>query len=1336
LAAFLACLGISKPGSAAPQDSTAPSAKPAAPAAPRKADPRKAKEAYAQGAAAEKANDWQAAFAGYSDAVEFSPDTRGYLVHREIARSRLVQVRVDTAERDAVSGRLDDARRELMAASYIDPTDSVVRDRLAELIAAEPDQIRATVASPDLASTPQLAYAAGAKSFDYRGDTKGAYEELGKQFGVEVAFDVDLRARQIRFQATDVDFRTAARLLGNQTATFWRPLSSRLFFVADNTPQKRRDYDISAVRTILLPASESPEEMTEALRVLRDVTGITRTQLDTNSHTIILRASPQSLAVATDLLDDLQKPVGELILEIEILEIDRTSALNLGVTPPTKSTIVMLTPQQVQEAQQSFAGLVDVITQLFGTPSSLSGLTSTQISSLLTSGQVNPTTLIPPVVAVGGGKSTFLATMPGAAATFSKVLSTVRNGRRMLLRARDGQPATFFVGERFPVSLATFSPSLAGGGAGVSGLVSSNFPATNYAVGAAPSFVTTASLRGNSTNDIIVANSGDNDISVLLGNGDGTFPTTAVPTFTTGNDPVWIATGNFTSQARLDLAVANQGDDTVSILLGDGSGGFSGQQNAPIPVGSGPVSVVAANFHDSVAGHPLDLAVANQADGSIWVLEGHGDGTFSSPTPAVTIQQEPATLQVGASASLSATVANDPLNKGVIWGVTCHSQTSVCGSFVPATTLNGVPTVFTAPGTVPSGTEVTITATSVADNTKVASVLVTITATPPGIHVTLSGAPSGLQIGGTTSVTATVANDSMNQGVTWSVTCAAAPCGSFSSIGTASGVATIFTAPVTAPSNGSITVTATSVTDTTKSVSIDIAITATAPAIGVILSGEPAEIQVGTTANIIATVANDAQNKGVTWSCTPAPCGAFSPATTASGIPTTYTAPVSVPAGNAVTVTATSVADAAMSASATFVVTASAPAQGSVIPIAPGFRPTALVAADFNGDGHTDLAVTGAAGNVVQIYIGNGDGTFRTGTTLSTGADPVYIVTGDFDGDGHVDLAVANQTDGTVSIFLGKGDGTFTAGTAVSAGSQPTSLAVADFNVDGRPDIIVADQGDNATSFLLNLNGGSFGPNFELPVNTGPVSVATADFNGDGKPDAVTANFGANDATVTLNSSAFSATNPLAGVPFPGVEYIDIGLKVKATPRIHPEDEVSLKLDFDISSLTGQAFNAIPVISKQAVVQTVRVREDETAVLAGFLQSQLSNAISGTPGVADIPIAGLAASTINPQRTDSELLILVTPRQVRFAERKDHSIYAGQGSPEGSGAAAPPPNVQAPLGGNPPPVGAPVGAPVNAPPGTPSAVPPQPPVQTVPPPAQPGANPNAPAALGDDRGQR
>ena len=126
-----------------------------------------------------------------------------------------------------------------------------------------------------------------------------------------------------------------------------------------------------------------------------------------------------------------------------------------------------------------------MLEQLFGTPSALSGLTPDQIASEIASGQLNLNTLLPPVVAFGGGKSTFFSTLPGATANLSQTLSLVRHGRRILLRAEDGQPASFFVGEKFPISLAQYSSSLTSN-VNTTTISAQNFPITALTRGTLP----------------------------------------------------------------------------------------------------------------------------------------------------------------------------------------------------------------------------------------------------------------------------------------------------------------------------------------------------------------------------------------------------------------------------------------------------------------------------------------------------------------------------------------------------------------------------------------------------------------------------------------------------------------------------------------------------------------------------------------------------------------------------------------------------------------------------------------------------------------------------------
>ncbi len=285
----------------------------------------------------------------------------------------------------------------------------------------------------------------------------------------------------------------------------------------------------------------------------------------------------------------------------------------------------------------------------------------------------------------------------------------------------------------------------------------------------------------------------------------------------------------------------------------------------------------------------------------------------------------------------------------------------------------------------------------------------------------------------------------------------------------------------------------------------------------------------------------------------------------------------------------------------------------------------------------------------------------------------------DFNGDNILDLAIANNGVGTdtlsgasVSILLGVGDGTFGATNNFPAGNGPTSIAIADYNIDGIPDLAVTAQTDDAVSLLIGLGDGTFTPFFEFPVETNPVSLATAAFTATAQPDLAVANYGSNTVSVILNSSQFlSGSSSAIGTQFPNAEYIDVGVKVKATPRIHQNDEVTLQLEFNITSLTGSILNNIPVVANEEIHQTVRVKTDQTAALAGFRSPQYTRGLNGTPAFGGATGAGLLGAAEDVQQQDTEVLILVTPRMVALAPRKDHLIYAGRGAPEGPGSAGP-----------------------------------------------------------------
>jgi Flp pilus assembly secretin CpaC len=946
--------------SAAPATSAAPSASAQAPpTANAQAQPalpapdaRKAREAYEEGRRAEQTLDWQAAYAAQTEAAEYAPSNQEYQLRRYLDRFALVQQYTDRAERELIAGQSPAARQDLQQALALDPGYSVAQERLQEL---EPSAaVPLPTPSVELADLPKIRPQPGTRHFDFRGQTHGAYQEIARQFGVVAQFDPDLVDRPVRLQLDAVDFPTAMKVLGAATHTFWRTMDAQTFFVADDTQAKRRDFAPEIERSIVLPDSVTPEDMNETVRLIREIAGVTRATLDTASRRLTLRDTPEHVALAEALLNEIEQPRGELMLEIEILEVDRSLTRQLGISPPTSQSVYALSESEIQQLEAASANgtLLQTIESIF------SGLG-------LISATSGASAVLPAVIAFGGGESTFFAPVPSATANFSQTISQVRSAQRLILRAQDGQKVSFFSGVRYPVSLANLSanqsvsPTTLG-----NGVLSGTLPTTAYATGASPVSVITTSFIPAGEIDLAVANQTGDTVSILLGNGDGTFA--AHVDYPAGSGPTALATADFNGDGKPDLAVADFTGSTVSILLGNGDGTF--QAPLTFPAGSGPVAIAAGVFNN-VSGHE-DLAVVNQTAGTVSIFPGNGDGTFGTSTDY------------------------------------------------------------------PVGTS-----------------------------------PSGIVVG------------------------------------------------------------------------------------------------------------------------------------------------------------------------------------------------------NFAGNGNLGLAVTNQGSNTVSVLLGNGDGTFQPKTDYPVGIAPSGIVSADFNLDGNPDLAVSNATDGTVSILLGNGNGTFQTQIAYAANADPTSLVTSDFNNDGRPDLAVTNGSANEISILIGNGDGTLETPLSFSTASQPVSIAAADFSGNDLTDVAVASEASNVVDVVLNSTTALGSATTAFVPYPSAQYVDLGLGVHATPRINGDDEVTLDLQFEIGSLAGESINDIPVLTNRTIEQTVRVKENQTSIISGIVQSSEMGAISGWPGLAQAGALGALAGTANQQNSQTDLLILITPREVRLAPHTEHSIYAGAGEPGAAPAA-------------------------------------------------------------------
>lgn len=211
---------------------------------------------------------------------------------------------------------------------------------------------------------------------------------------------------------------------------------------------------------------------------------------------------------------------------------------------------------------------------------------------------------------------------------------------------------------------------------------------------------------------------------------------------------------------------------------------------------------------------------------------------------------QPTSLTTGQGTYVAATLTGDTQQLGVNWVAVCGSalapgeplptgdtEDESCGTFTPAHTMStpipsyvtnaystGYLALYVAPAATPKQGVVTLYAEATADPSRVATVTLTIQG--QAISVSFAPAPtSSLQVAASTQIKAVVNNDTTSAGARWSTVCGSSDCGSFSPAETTSGVATIYTAPATVPTGGTVQVTATSVADPTKAVSSTINIT-------------------------------------------------------------------------------------------------------------------------------------------------------------------------------------------------------------------------------------------------------------------------------------------------------------------------------------------------------------------------------------------------------------------------------------------------------------------------------------------------------------------------------
>jgi len=162
-------------------------------------------------------------------------------------------------------------------------------------------------------------------------DSRAVYEAIGKQAGISVLFDPDYTPRPMSVDLNDVSLQDALKIVAFEAKTFWRPVTSSSIFIAADNPAKRRDLEQQVIKTFYLPNLTQPTDFQDIVNTMRAILQIDRVIMFTSHNTIVVRGTPDQIALTEKLIDDFdkaKKKLGEYRVEFKISELEGEKKLN------------------------------------------------------------------------------------------------------------------------------------------------------------------------------------------------------------------------------------------------------------------------------------------------------------------------------------------------------------------------------------------------------------------------------------------------------------------------------------------------------------------------------------------------------------------------------------------------------------------------------------------------------------------------------------------------------------------------------------------------------------------------------------------------------------------------------------------------------------------------------------------------------------------------------------------------------------------------------------------------------------------------------------------------
>ena len=418
--------------------------------------PKVDNEDYNAGRKAESLQDYDTALVHYERALRADPTNAEYKLRETHTRFAAGQFHLEQGQKALDKGELQLALAEFQKAQAIDPSNAAADQQLkhtTDLLAAKAAAQSPKTINPNpaddtdlLAAPPELKPISQEPiNLKMTNDARVVFETIAKLAGLSVIFDPDFTSRRISAELPNVTLEQALDDVALQSKAFWKPLSSSVIFVAPDNPQKRRDIEDEEVRTFYLSNTLTPQDLTEVVTGLRQLLDLRRIQQVNSQNAIVVRDTPDKLALASKIIRDIDKAKPEVLIHVQVLTANVNYLRDLGILPGQSVTLAFTPRTSVQPNSSSTSTTSTTTTSTTGTQITLNNLKN--ISS-----------------------ADYSLTLPGATANAILTDSRTKIIQDPEVRVSDGEKATLKVGERVPVATGSFQAGVGvgvGGGAGV-----------------------------------------------------------------------------------------------------------------------------------------------------------------------------------------------------------------------------------------------------------------------------------------------------------------------------------------------------------------------------------------------------------------------------------------------------------------------------------------------------------------------------------------------------------------------------------------------------------------------------------------------------------------------------------------------------------------------------------------------------------------------------------------------------------------------------------------------------------------------------------------------------